>query len=842
MTRSVQIPTQSASDGAVLRLRNIRKTYPGVVALDDVSLDVRRGEVHAVVGENGAGKSTLIGVAAGSIIADAGSIEIAGRAMQNPEPRVMREAGIAVVYQRPAVLPDLTVAENLALAVPPSLAPSAPATHSWASEHLAAVSSSIDVRRRVVELTAEERHLVEISKALANNPHVLILDEPTEPLDRSGIEALFDRIAEIAKRGTAIVYISHRLPEVKRIADRITVLRDGRHRGTLNADDVSEDDVLRLIVGRDVHTAFPEKAAIAADAPETFRVAGLSHTSFFSDVSFSARRGEIVGIGGVAGNGQREIIQALAGLTRSRGDVFVAGERIRHTSPTRVVAAGITYLPGDRHEEGVFATLSVRENVSIAALGSYSKLGIVRERSEARAVDAEIEHLAIRTPSPEAPIALLSGGNQQKAVIARALLQQPKVILAEEPTQGVDVATRLEIYRMLRAAAESGAAVIVLSSDAMELEGLCDRVLVVSRGRIVHEFAGADVTEDAITKAAVMSTSVRETVTHRGLGNAGRFVIGDYLPSAVLVLAIAAFAAYTTGVNERFLSSANLTGLLFLVSALVFVSLAQQVVMLVGGIDLSVGPATGFVVIIGSFLLVDPSTVEVALGLIAMLAVAVAIGGTNAMLVRYVQMSAVVATLVTFTILQGLSLLLRPQPGGFIDTDVLDWLNTSVASVPVLFIAAALTAVGLECALRWTRWGLELRAVGSRAEAAHALGIRVDRVRALAFITAGLLVGLGGISLMAQTGVGDPLAGTAYTLSSITAVVLGGASIFGGRGSFIGTLLGALLLQELVNATVFLGINDAWQYWLVGLMALVAAGTYSKLRSVVVIRAGGAPT
>jgi ribose transport system ATP-binding protein len=819
-----------------LRLSGVTKSFPGVSALKDVSLEVRAGEVHALVGENGAGKSTLMAIAAGSTLPDQGSVEIGGVPMDKPSPGHAQVLGLSVVYQHPPLLPDLSVAENLAFAMPSGRRPRLRNAVSWSLEQLAVVGAEIDPRRRVLELSVEERHLVEIAKALALDRAVLILDEPTEPLLRDEIDRLFDKVRELASNGTAVVYISHRIPEVLEIADRLTVLRDGKTRGTFGIDEVNENDIVQLIVGRTFEAAFPQKRTEHAghDRP----ILELRHFSgghAFSNIDLEISPGEIVGLAGVAGNGQRDFIRALAGLHPSDGTVCVDGREVKLGSTDRAAHAGISYMPGDRHNEGVFLNLSVRENAGISTLANYTTAGVVRRKAEAQAVRSQVQLLSVRTPSLEAPVGKLSGGNQQKVVLARSLLGRPRVLLADEPTQGVDVGARSEIYRVLREEADAGAGVVVLSSDGIELEGLCDRVLVFSRGHIVGELSGADVTEHAITQSALTSTSLK---TRSGLQTRNRrdkfreFFSGDLAPSAVVGLVIVLMALYAGSKNDRFMTSLNVYGLLTLLTALIFVGLGQQVVMMAGGIDLSVGPLAGFLVVVASFLITPGATVAQALlGILVMAVAAVAIGLVNGLLVRRAKISPVVATLATFILLQGLSLLLRPTPEGQIDPAIATRLGTAVGLIPVAFLVAIGVGLALEYGLRRARWGLELRAVGSNEAFARSLGARVERTQLLAYVACSLLTAAGAVMLMAQIGIGDPGSGQSYTLSSITAVVLGGAAVRGGRGSFIGVLLGAALIQEVVNATTFLNLSAEWQFYLVGGLTLIAAGTFSKFRS-----------
>jgi ribose transport system ATP-binding protein len=632
-----------------------------------------------------------------------------------------------------------------------------------------------------------------------------------------------------------VIYISHRLPEIRQIADRVTVMRDGAIQATDELAALTDEDILRLIVGRAVSSTFPPKRASANGRSPALAVKGLSGDEF-KDVDLVVGGGEIVGLAGIDGNGQSEFMRALAGLESATGTVELAGRPLRLGRPDAARRAGIAYLPADRHGEGLLMSLSVRENASLAALPRFARYGVVDHGAEAAAVEGQREALTIRTSSIEREVSTLSGGNQQKVVLARALLAEPSVVLAEEPTQGVDAGAHIEIYRILRQVADSGIPVLVLSSDGVELEGLCDRVVVFSRGQVVGELSGADVTEEQISRTIVTATAHRRQDAERRrhdsrIERAQRFAKGDYAPSVILALVMVLLAVYTWNTNGRFLATFNLTSMMTLLAALAFIAFGQLIVILTAGIDLSVGPLAGLLVVISSFFVLDhKSTGTIVLGFVLMVAVAVAVGLINASFVRFARFTPVAATLATYIALQGISLLLRHQQGGFIREDVTNRINSTVGNVPWAFIVAVGLAVVLEVFLRRSRWGLGVRAVGSREQAAHRVGVATGRQIVLAYVACSALTFLGALMLMAQIGVGDPTQGTTYTLSSITAVVLGGASLFGGRGSFLGALLGAALITEITSATTFLNLSQAWQFWFLGILTLLAAGIYTTAR------------
>jgi ribose transport system ATP-binding protein len=653
-------------------------------------------------------------------------------------------------------------------------------------------------------------------------------------------------LRRLAAGGVAVVYITHRLAEVRELCQQVTVLRDGAVRGSFRVADVTDDQLLELIVGRAVTAEFPAKSG---DDPAGGPAARIVLTvedycdRAFRDVSMTASAGEIVGLAGIVGNGQSEFLRALAGLGHATGRAQLRGTPLRPGRPDAALDAGVVYLSADRLSEGLFPAMSVRENALVSALGQFSRWGVMRPGAETRAVEAQRDDLSIKTPSIEANVLSLSGGNQQKVLLARALLNsRAALLLAEEPTQGVDVGARAEIYRILRQAAGAGAGVVIVSSDIRELEGLCDRVLVFSSGQVVTELRGDQVSEDAIAHAMLTSTRRRsqaDTSARAGSGQVGRALDWlrragrtDYAASAVLAVAIIALAVYTQGHNSRFLSDFNLSSLTVLIAATAFISFGQECVILTGGIDLSVGPLAGLVVVIGSFFENSGrGVVIIVAGFGVMLAACAAVGLLNGSMVRFARFTPIVATLVTYIALQGVSLVLRPFQAGYISFSILNAINQSVGPVAIAFLAAAVVAVALERALRRSRWGRNIRAIGSSPAAAFRLGVRPGVTIIGAYVASALFACVGGVLLMAQVGVGDPTQGVNYTLASVTAVVLGGTSIFGGRGSFIGALFGAILVEQLINITTFLQLSQAWQYWFQGVLVMVAVGVYTQART-----------
>jgi ribose transport system ATP-binding protein len=494
-----------STPGPVLSARGVSKAFGAVQALRDVSVDCRAGEIHALVGENGSGKSTLLGIASGFLAPDAGTVEIGGRRLVRASPARARRLGLGIAYQDYAHVLDLTVAENLYLAVPADARPPYRELAAWAEATLAPFDLAIPVSVPARSLSLAQRQLFEVAKALLTRPTVLLLDEPTTALGPEEVERFHALVLERARAGVGIVYVSHRLPEVLAVADRVTVLRDGVGQGTYEAAAASEDGLIALMIGRPLTVAFPERGPRASEPEVLLSVSNLRGERF-GPIDLAVSRGEIVGIAGAEGNGQVQFLRALAGVERADGSASCDGERLDTSSPLGPLRAGVVLLSGDRKAEALFPVLSVRANATVQVLRRLARFGLVARSRERRAIDDLVRRLRVRMGSAEQPIQSLSGGNQQKVSLMRPFLRgDVKVILAEEPTQGVDVGARFDIYEALRAKSDEGVAAIVKSSDPLELAGLCDRVLVMSRGRIVEEIPRGELGERRIVEAIVGS-------------------------------------------------------------------------------------------------------------------------------------------------------------------------------------------------------------------------------------------------------------------------------------------------------------------------------------------------
>lgn len=490
----------------LLQAVEIQKNYGGVKALKGVSLDLYPGEVHAVVGENGAGKSTLIKVLTGAVQPDGGEIRIRGHRIEHNDPAKAREQGIAAIYQQPALFPDLSVAENIAVANDGKglwRRVNRKERFARAARLLGQLGSRIRPDASVSSLSMPEQQLVEIAKALDANASALILDEPTASLGERDAENLLRIIRQLRAKGTGIIYISHRLEELFQIADRVTVLRDGNSVGTRAMDGVTVDDLIRMMVGRELDTLFPKQQTTPGEIALELRNVSCKPLKV-KDVSLTVRHGEILGLAGLVGSGRTHLAEVVFGLSPpTGGKVFVDGQAVEIRSPADAVRAGIAYVPEDRCRHGVILELPISMNVTLASLGKVSANGLVQPQLEQDAARELKERLHVKAPSVEIPAKHLSGGNQQKIALARWLMTKPKVLILDEPTQGIDVHAKSEIYRLVGDLARGGLAILLISSDMSEVLAMSDRIAVMANGELVGVLDGKNATPDKVLGLAL---------------------------------------------------------------------------------------------------------------------------------------------------------------------------------------------------------------------------------------------------------------------------------------------------------------------------------------------------
>lgn len=500
-----------AAEAPVLSLCDVRKRFGATVALDAMTLDLFPGEVHAIVGENGAGKSTMIKIMTGVHAPTAGHVAIDGQQVALAGPQAARDRGVTAMYQEPMVFPDLDVAENIFISsTSEGLVQRQGDLHRRAAELCARIGMVLDLDRLAIQLTLAEQQAVEIARALSQDVRVLIMDEPTAALSAHEAEQLRGVATRLAREGVAVVYISHRLEEVFEIADRVTVIRDGRHISTRPIGEVTSEAMIAEMVGREVDHLF-EHVPSKADDEVVLQVAGLGRAEAFEDVSFDLRRGEILCMAGLIGARRTDVALALFGIAPAdAGQIRYKGTEIAITSPRQAIAAGIAYVSEDRRKLGLAMPMSIRANVTLATLGDVlTPAGFLRRRRETEIARAYRERLNIRAPDVEMPVDQLSGGNQQKVMLAKWLALKPDLLIFDEPTRGVDVGAKAEVHQLIRDFAAQGGAVLVISSDLPEVMAMGDRIAVMREGRLMAILDNAEATQERVIALAAGQADTR---------------------------------------------------------------------------------------------------------------------------------------------------------------------------------------------------------------------------------------------------------------------------------------------------------------------------------------------
>ena len=490
----------------ILQVRDLTKTFGGIKALNSVQLNLRKGEVHALMGENGAGKSTFMKILSGLETSDSGEIILNGSHLANKTVRDAQRSGISMIHQEILAVPELTVAQNIFLGR--ELTRWFPgwldnrSINQQAEKLLAHMGATINVRAKMKDLSVAEQQMVEIAKAISNNAQVLIMDEPTSALSQKEVDVLFALIDELKKKGVAIIYISHKMEEIRQLADTITVLRDGKYIGTYPASELDTHSLINLMVGREINNLFPE--ASAEPGSEVLRIENLTRQDVFSGISFTVHEGEILGIGGLMGAGRTELARAIFGLDQlDQGKIYFRGQSVNIMSPQRAIRTGIGYVSEDRKGWGFIPELSIKHNLTLASLPAHTNGTFIDAKRESDSAHKMIQELRIKTASPDQKVAQLSGGNQQKVVIGKVLLASPSLIILDEPTRGIDVGAKFEIYKLIRQLANDGVAIIVISSELPELLGLSDRILVLEKGKQTALLNKEEATQETVLRYAM---------------------------------------------------------------------------------------------------------------------------------------------------------------------------------------------------------------------------------------------------------------------------------------------------------------------------------------------------
>jgi ABC-type sugar transport system ATPase subunit/ribose/xylose/arabinose/galactoside ABC-type transport system permease subunit len=813
--------------GRLLQLVEITRRFPGVTALDNVSFDLAAGEVHALVGENGAGKSTLINILSGVLQPDRGLFFLLGQPITLSNPVAARRLGIVTVHQEAEMFDALSVAENMAL--PHGLVTNRFGRIDWrqvsrdARDMVARLGEPIDVWQPASQLSVGHRQMIQVAAAIVRQVKVVILDEPTSALSGRETAWLFDQLKRLSSVGVGIIYVSHRLHEIFSIAQRITVLRDGRRVWTGAKDETNPDELLRAMVGRE-QFGRPTARAGAVERESgavRLRVAGFTDPAGrFSNIHLEARAGEIVGVYGLVGAGRTQWAQAVFGLRSASGTIEIDGRRRRIRRPTDARDAGLAYVPEDRLGTGLCRRLGVRFNTVLSTLHAWTKGPLASRKAETSAVTEQVRRLDIRLRDVEQPVCELSGGNQQKVILARWLLASPKVLILDEPTRGVDVRAKREIHRVIRDLADQGCAIVMISSELPEILEHSDRVVVFRGGTVVAELSAQDCSPTAVGTAALPTPAAPALAPsrrrHWPLGSLVWTELG--LVAAIIALLIG-LAVSTAG---QFLARENLVGLADDASGWILLGLGASAVIVAGGIDISVGSLLALAAGAAG-LVVGQNTGAVLLGVAIGMTVGLLGGLTNATVALIGRIHPIIVSLGTMTIYRGLLVVLTGgDVVGNVPVAFTKLATGRIFGVPGSLLVALLVAASAAYWLGHTRLGRWVFALGCNPEAARVIGISRTQVWLAAFGFNGACAALAGMLELARNRSMQSVLGTGYELQAIAAAVLGGTAIRGGRASVLGVCLGAVLLTLIRKSLVLWGV-PGYLYPLVVGSLLVAA-------------------
>ena len=819
---------------SVAALHGVTKYFGGTVAVRDVSLELHSGEVLALLGENGAGKSTCVKLLAGVYQPDLGQVVLDGQAVQFAAPLDAQRRGIAVMHQHPGLFPDLSVAENISIGHAPTarlgLLDRARIVRD-AGRLLDVVGLDCDPETPLARLRSSEQQLVEIARALSVRARVLIMDEPTAALSQREVDRLFAVVDDLRRHDVAMMFVGHRMDEVYRVADRVSVLRDGQLVATAATDEMPRDRAVRLMVGRSLSHMYPRREAMPGAV--VLAANGLGRDGVFTDVNIQVRAGEILGFAGLVGSGRTEIARVLFGVDQpTAGSITLDGDAVAFGSPGDAMAAGIAYVSEDRIGQSLVMDFSILANASLPVINQATTAGLIRPARELGLVRGQLERLRLRFRSYLQPVKTLSGGNQQKVVLSKWLATRPRVLILDEPTQGIDVQTKAEVHAVIADLARQGLAIILISSELPELLGMCDRIVVLREGRITAEFPAAAATQErvlyAMTDAAGAELAAGPHITaesdgvERPVGWLRRLIVRRELG---LLLAMLAVIVPVVAVNPRMLSGANLSALAMDAGLLTIVAGGQMLVILTRNIDLSVASVIGLAAYVSADLLRSHPALGVPGGILAAVGVGLACGLLNGLVVTVGRVPSIVVTLGTLTLFRGFTSLYAA--GKQVNADQvpqawLDLTSATVAGVPGVVLLALATLAAIAFVLQRLSVGRELYAIGSNPDGAQLIGIRVHRRVLGAFACSGLLAGFDGALWASRYATIDARVALGFELTVIAAVVVGGVAIRGGSGTVLGVALGALTLLVIKNGLTLVRVDPLWLQGIYGLVILVA--------------------
>jgi rhamnose transport system ATP-binding protein len=830
---------------AVIGLSGATKAFGGTVALRDASFDLRPGEVLALLGENGAGKSTCVKLMAGVYWPTLGSVTIDGKPVTFNSPLDAQNAGIAVMHQHPGLFPDLSIAENVFMGHLPMNASGGIDTatmHREAKSLLASIGLNIDPTQKLAPLRTSEQQLVEIARALSLKARVLIMDEPTAALSQREVKRLFSVVENLKAQGVAIMFVGHRMDEIFAVSDRIAILRDGALVGLEDVTNLPREHAIRLMVGRELSSLYPKNNAKIGD--RILEAEGLSGADKFSNIDLQVHAGEILGIGGLVGSGRTEIARTLFGITQpTAGTIRIDGKPVHFSTPKDAMASGIAYVSEDRLGQSLVGEFSIVENSALTVLDQSTDYGLFSRQKVLGFVGSHLDRLKLKFSSYDQGIGTLSGGNQQKVVLAKWLATKPRVLILDEPTQGIDVQAKAEVHAMIADLGRDGMAIILISSEMPELLGMCDRIVVLREGLKTAEFSRGEATQEKVLRAA---TDAEASGNHLRLVDAGasqteKTQQNSYLrekDSQVagilnflarremgLLAAMLVVVIPVAFINPRIFSSANMTTVAMDAALLCVVALAQMLVLLTRNIDLSVASVIGLAAYGAATLMATDPSLGIVAGVLCACAIGTACGFINGLVVTLGKVPSIVVTLGTLSIFRGLTSLWangRQISADKVPQSWLDMTGAQLLGIPyVILIAFAIVAISAWL-LQRTRLGREIFAIGSNPGGAALIGIPASKRVLLAFTIAGTLAGFTGALWASRYATIDARVAYGYELSVIAAAVVGGVAIRGGAGTVLGIVFGALTLLVIRNGLTLVRVDPLWLQGVYGLVILAA--------------------
>jgi len=827
----------------LLTVENITKRYPGVIALNNVCMELLPGKVNAILGENGAGKSTLMKILSGVVGDYEGRIMYNGQHVVFHSIKDAQACGIAIIHQELNLIPYLSVMENIFLGreiINSQGLLDKNRMQEITRKLLQRLKLEVDPDTKIAYLKVGQQQVIEIAKALLTDAAVIIMDEPTSAISENETAILFDIIASLKKENKTIVYISHKLDELFRIADRYIVLRDGCSIESGDMQGIEPDALIEKMVGRQI-TAMPERPAAPSLPVQLFRAENLAlkHPEkkggyLFSDVSFSLQKGEILGIFGLMGAGRTELMESIFGMRAPffSGKIFLDEQQVICKSPADAIQAGLALVPEDRKKDGLITGLDVRTNISLTTLGNMETAGLLNAGAERALSKKYIGDLKIKTASDKQAVVHLSGGNQQKIVLAKWLAKNPKLLMLDEPTRGIDIHAKTEIYKLIHKLADQGLGIIVVSSELPELLTVADRILVMCEGKLTADIPVKQATENAILAAAIPKTNANMEITLQENAPSGFKKYTRHLAKFQSLIALFVLCLALSILSDKFLTADNAWNVLRQISVNICIATGMTLVVLTAGIDLSVGSVLALCGAIAAGLLkngIAIPSVNLYIGFTVLGAIMAGLltgclaGLFNGWAITRFKVPPFVATLAMLTVARGLTMLwtkgfpisgLGPQfahigTGWFLGMPLPVWISGII-----VLLAAVIT--------QKTKLGRYIYAIGGNENAARLSGININKIKLKVYMIAGALAAAGGIVVTSRLDSAQPNAGITYELDAIAAVVIGGTSLSGGKGSIWGTVLGAVIIGVLNNGLVLLNVSPFFQQVVKGFVILLA--------------------